>query len=41
MKSRADTSRELADVFDETFGSVPEFEVPERDEWDRDADPRD
>ncbi len=27
-------------ALDETFGTLPDLEVPTRDEWDRDADPR-
>lgn len=26
-------------VLDETFGTLPDLELPSRDEWDRDADP--
>jgi predicted DNA-binding protein len=26
---------ELAEALDETFGSMPDLEVPPRDEWDR------
>lgn len=26
-------------ALDETFGTLPDLEVPGRDEWDRDADP--
>jgi len=26
-------------VLDDTFGSLPELELPSRDEWDRDAHP--
>lgn len=27
-------------ALDETFGTLPDLELPNRDEWDRDADPR-
>jgi hypothetical protein len=27
--------RDLAQVLDESFGSLPDIEVPPRDEWDR------
>lgn len=27
-------------VLDETFGALPDLELPSRDDWDRDADPR-
>jgi predicted DNA-binding protein len=26
-------------ALDETFGTLPDLDVPSRDEWDRDADP--
>ena len=26
-------------ALDETFGTLPDLELPSRDEWDRDADP--
>lgn len=26
-------------ALDETFGTLPELQLPSRDEWDRDADP--
>jgi len=32
---RPDTQAAL----DDTFGTLPELELPSRDEWDRDADP--
>lgn len=27
--------RAMSEVLDETFGSMPDIEVPSRDEWDR------
>lgn len=36
----ADDSAELEAALDETFGSMPELELPSRDEWERGADPR-
>lgn len=33
---RPDTDAAL----DEAFGTLPDLELPSRDEWDRDADPR-
>lgn len=35
----ADDRPDLDAVLDETFGSLPELEIPSRDEWDRDPDP--
>ena len=31
--------RDLQGALDETFGTMPDLEVPGRDEWDRDPDP--
>jgi hypothetical protein len=36
IDDRPDTDAAL----DETFGTLPDIELPSRDEWDRDADPR-
>ena len=36
----ADGEPDVKAALDETFGSLPAFELPSRDEWDRDADPR-
>ncbi len=30
---------EVQAALDETFGTLPELELPSRDEWDRDPDP--
>jgi len=35
----ADDSAEIEAALDETFGAMPELELPNRDEWDRGADP--
>ncbi len=36
----ADRSFDAEEALNETFGSVPDLELPSRDEWDRDAHPR-
>jgi len=36
----ADDSPDVDAALDETFGAMPELELPNRDEWDRGADPR-
>ena len=36
----ADDRAEVEAALDETFGAMPELELPNRDEWDRGADPR-
>lgn len=35
----ADGRADVKAALDETFGTVPDFEYPDRDEWDRAADP--
>jgi hypothetical protein len=35
----ADTSIDADEALSETFGSVPDLELPSRDHWDRDAYP--
>jgi hypothetical protein len=35
----ADDRPEVAALLDETFGTLPELEIPGREEWERDADP--
>jgi hypothetical protein len=35
----ADDKPEVQAALDDTFGTLPELEVPRRDEWKRDADP--
>lgn len=35
----ADDTAELEAALDETFGSMPELELPSRDEWERGANP--
>jgi hypothetical protein len=35
----ADDKPEVQAALDDTFGTLPELEVPRRDEWERDADP--
>ena len=35
----ADDRPDLDAVLDETFGSLPDMELPSREEWDRDSDP--
>jgi len=35
----ADDRPNVQAALDETFGSLPELEVPQRDEWDRGQDP--
>jgi predicted DNA-binding protein len=35
----ADDTADLDAALDETFGVLPELELPKRDEWDRGADP--
>jgi hypothetical protein len=34
-----DTAADPQTALDETFGSLPQLELPGREEWDRDADP--
>lgn len=36
----ADDRPDADTVLDETFGTLPDLELPGRDEWDRGADPR-
>lgn len=36
----ADDRPDVQAALDDTFGTLPELELPSRDEWDRDADPR-
>lgn len=35
----ADDQADVDGALDETFGTLPELELPGRDEWDRGADP--
>lgn len=35
----ADDQADVDAALDETFGTLPELELPGRDEWDRGADP--
>ncbi len=35
-----DESPDLGDALDQTFGSLPEIELPRRGEWEIGADPR-
>jgi hypothetical protein len=35
----ADDQADVDAALDETFGAIPELELPSRDEWDRGADP--
>ena len=35
----ADDRPDVNAALDDTFGALPDLEVPVRDEWDRDADP--
>jgi hypothetical protein len=35
----ADDRPDAESALDETFGSLPDLELPSRDEWGRDADP--
>lgn len=35
----SDDAADLAAALDETFGSMPDLEIPDRLEWDRIADP--
>lgn len=35
----ADDRSDLVAALDETFGILPELELPDRDEWNRDPDP--
>ena len=35
----ADDRADLDTALDETFGTLPNLELPGRDEWERDADP--
>ncbi|HEY6607603.1 MAG TPA: ribbon-helix-helix domain-containing protein [Candidatus Limnocylindria bacterium] len=35
----ADDAPETQAALDETFGTVPELEIPDRSEWARDPDP--
>ena len=35
----ADDRPDVQAALDETFGTLPDLELPSRDEWDRDADP--
>ena len=35
----ADDTPDMQAALDETFGTLPDLELPDRDEWDRDADP--
>jgi hypothetical protein len=35
----ADDHLDVDAALDETFGTLPELELPSRDEWDRDPDP--
>ncbi len=36
----ADDTAELNSALDETFGATPDLQLPNRDEWDRGANPR-
>jgi predicted DNA-binding protein len=36
----ADDRADVDAALDETFGTLPDLELPSRDEWDRGADPR-
>lgn len=36
----ADDRPDADAVLDETFGALPDLELPSRDEWDREPDPR-
>jgi predicted DNA-binding protein len=36
----ADDQPDVQAALDETFGAMPDLELPGREEWDRDADPR-
>lgn len=36
----ADDSADVEAALDDTFGTLPELELPPRDEWNRDARPR-
>jgi hypothetical protein len=35
----ADDRPDAQAALDETFGALPDLQLPNRDEWDRDADP--
>ena len=35
----ADDRPDAQDALDDTFGTLPDFELPSRDEWNRDTDP--
>jgi predicted DNA-binding protein len=35
----ADDRSDVQAALDDTFGALPDLEVPSRDEWDRDPDP--
>ncbi len=35
----ADDRPDAQAALDETFGALPDLQLPSRDEWDRDADP--
>jgi predicted DNA-binding protein len=35
----ADDTADLDAALEETFGAIPDLELPSRDEWDRGADP--
>jgi hypothetical protein len=35
----ADDRPDVQAALDDTFGALPDLEVPSRDEWDRDPDP--
>jgi hypothetical protein len=36
----ADDTAEVDAALEEAFGAMPDLEMPNRDEWDRGADPR-
>jgi hypothetical protein len=36
----SDEKQDVEAALDETFGTLPDLELPSRDEWNRDADPR-